>query len=85
MAYLQSKITPIDTIQFPIAHANKSIARDGYSLGELLLQLDIDCSYKDKKLAPIISFFVSIPIIGTLYQKLLFYGGASTFQISYTF
>lgn len=84
-SYLGSKITPIDLAQFPSAHTNKSIALDGYSLGAILLQLDIDSSKNNKKVAPVVSFFVSVPIIGKLYQKTYLFGGSSTLQVSYLF
>lgn len=84
-SYLGSKITPIDLTQFPAAHANKSIALDGYSLGAILLQLDIDSSKNNNKVAPLVSFFVSIPIVGKLYQKTYLFGGSSTLQVSYIF
>ena len=84
-SYLRSKVTPIDLIQFPVTHANKSLLLDGYNLGAILLQLDIDSSKNNKKLAPAVSFFVSIPIVGKLYQKTYLFGGSSTLQLSYTF
>jgi hypothetical protein len=83
--YLKSTITPIDTKQFPKTHANRSILLDGFSLGSLLLQLDINCTSPEKKLAPIISLFFSMPIVGKLYQQTYLFGSACNLQISYEF
>lgn len=83
--YLQSVITPIDQIQFPFAHANRSILLDGYTFGSLLFELEIDCAAPHKKLAPIISFFYSMPILGNYYQKIYFFGGECNLQISLNF
>lgn len=83
--YLQSVITPIDRFQFPFAHANRSILLDGYTFGSLLFELEIDCSAPTKKLAPIISFFYSMPILGNYYQKVYFFGGECNLQINLDF
>lgn len=83
--YLQSVITPIDRSQFPFAHANRSILLDGYTFGSLLFELEIDCSGPTKKLAPIISFFYSMPILGNYYQKVYFFGGECNLQINLEF
>ena len=83
--YLQSVITPIDRSQFPFAHANRSILLDGYTFGSLLFELEIDCSAPTKKLAPIISFFYSMPILGNYYQKVYFFGGECNLQINLEF
>lgn len=83
--YLQSVITPVDKAQFPVAHANRSILLDGYSLGALLFELEIDCSKPHTKLAPIISFFFSMPVIGNYYQKAYLFGGECNLQINLNF
>lgn len=83
--YLQSKIVPMNTPEFPIIHNNKSIVLDGYSLGALLIQLDIDCTAKNKQLGPIASFFISIPIAGRSYHKTYLFGGACNLELSYKF
>lgn len=83
--YLQSVITPIDTTEFPVAHANRSILLDGYSLGALLFELEIDYSRPTNKVAPIISFFYSMPVIGNYYQKAYLFGGEVNLQIDLNF
>lgn len=83
--YLKSKITPMDLIQFPLAHANRSLLRDGDSLGSLLLQIEKDCTNEDKKMGPIVSFFIVIPIAGQFSPKTYIFGGACNFEISYAF
>lgn len=83
--YLDSTITPIDTRQFSTAHANKAILLDGYDLGALLFELEIDCSSDTKKLAPIVSMFFSMPITGRFYPKAYIFGSECNLQISYNF
>ena len=75
----------MDLIQFPLAHANRSLLRDGDSLGSLLLQIEKDCTNEDKKMGPIVSFFIVIPIAGQFSPKTYIFGGACNFEISYAF
>ena len=83
--YLDSTILPIDTKQFPLAHSNRSILLDGYSLGAFLFDFHIDCSSDTKKLAPIISMFFSIPVSGKFFQKAYIFGGSCNLELSYDF
>ncbi len=82
---LKSHITTIGSLQFQTFLSSQSILVDGFSLGALLFQLDINCASQEKKLAPIISLYFSMPVVGKLYKKTYLFGGACNFKISYEF
>jgi len=83
--YLNSHITPINPPGPSHRLSHKSVLIDGFTIGSLLLQLDINCVSPKKDLAPILSFFFSVPINGKLYKKTYLFGGSCNFNISYEF
>ena len=83
--YLHTVITPIGASEFATVYAHRSIFQSGYSLGSFVVQLDIDCTTKLNKLAPIISLFFSVPVAGEYFKKTYLFGGGCNLKISYDF
>lgn len=83
--YLDSTIIPINTEEFPYAHANTSILHDGYNLGALLFQLTLGKPDDTERITPIVSMFIALPITGHLFQKAYVFGSGCNLQVSYVF